>query len=90
MGQAMALRPDGRIWIGGELFDGTTKRAFVARVTGAGALDTTFNLTGYGTTATGNANGIRALALQSDGKLVCGGDVFESPTGNDFAVFRLP
>jgi uncharacterized delta-60 repeat protein len=83
LGQALALLPDGRIIVGGALFDGTTKRAFVARITATGALE------GYQTFAAGNGNGVRAIARQTDGKLVLAGDAFISPTGNDFGIFRL-
>jgi uncharacterized delta-60 repeat protein len=88
-GQAIALLPDGHIFVAGELLDGTTKRGFMARVTSSGALDSSFGTNGVALVSVGNASGLRALALQPDGKLVAAGEVFVSPTGNDFALLRL-
>ena len=64
-----ALQPDGKIIIGGQFtsYAGTTRRR-VARINSNGTLDATFN-TGVGITD----NNVRALALQSDGKIILGG-----------------
>ena len=67
---AVALQSDGKLVIGGTFtsFAGTARNR-VARLNGDGTLDTTFLSSGSG------ANGdVSALALQSDGKIVIGGN----------------
>ena len=83
------LASDGRILVGGRLFDGTTERGFVVRLTSAGALDASFATQGVETLDVGAESGVRALAFQPDGKLVIAGHTFGDPTGVDFAVARL-
>ena len=72
----VAVQSDGKILIGGSFitFNGPTRNRF-ARLNGDGTLDTTFPASGTG------ANGdVSALALQSDGKIVIGGN-FTSVNG---------
>lgn len=66
--RAIAIQPDGKVVIGG-LFTNVNgiSRAYIARLLEDGSVDTAFNQ-GPG------VNGVvRALALQSDGKIVIGG-----------------
>lgn len=68
---AMAAQADGKIVIGGYftgLGDGTgsTPRAYIGRLNADGSLDSTFN--------PGANAGVVALAIQSDGKILVGGD----------------
>jgi uncharacterized delta-60 repeat protein len=67
----MALQPDGKIVVGGFLrtYNGNAAAPdMVLRVNADGSLDTSFNLGG-----TGFDNGVRALALQADGRILVGG-----------------
>jgi len=70
-GTAVALQPDGKIVVAGNLDYGGTDSDFVVfRLNSNGTLDTTFNTTGYfvfGGTGLDSANGV---AIQSDGKIV--------------------
>ena len=69
---AIALQSDGKIVASG-LTTGTGN-AFVARFTTSGALDTTFNTSGYRIIDLGSTSDqLLALTLQSDGKIVAGG-----------------
>ncbi len=65
---ALALQPDGKVVVGGRF---TTmnrgSRNYIARLNSDGRLDTGFN------PGTGANSFVRALALQSDGKVVVGG-----------------
>ena len=65
---AMAIQPDGKILIGGDFSSvKKTGRSRIARLNADGSLDESFN-----PRATIN-KGIRALALQGDGKIIIGG-----------------
>lgn len=66
----LALQIDGKVLVGGGFssYNGTS-RTSVARLHSDGTLDTTFTLAG-----TGLNNDVYALALQSDGKAIIGGD----------------
>ena len=67
----MAVQADGKILVGGAFTmlggggTGTTPRNYFGRLHGDGSLDLDFN--------PGATNGIEALAVQSDGKIVVGG-----------------
>ena len=67
---AMAIQPDGKILIGGffTLLGNSVPRNAVARLNADGSFDPTFN-PGDGADGT-----VRALTLQSDGKIYVGGD----------------
>ena len=67
---AVATQSDGKIVFGGQFttFNGTTVN-YIARLSSAGVLDTTFD-TNTGTGANGD---VRAIAVQSDDKIVFGG-----------------
>lgn len=66
---AMVLQPDGKIVIGGKFsaVDGIS-RSNIARLNADGTLDATF------TVGSGFLFTVRSLALQSDGKILAGGD----------------
>lgn len=68
---AITLQPDGKVILGGSFssYDGTMPRPFVARLNADGSLDTSFAPTG-----TGLSNFVYALALQTDGKILVGGN----------------
>ena len=67
--RCVAVQADGKILIGGSFLQvGGLERSFVARLETTGAVDTSF-------TAPASVNGaVRAIALQSDGKILIGGD----------------
>jgi uncharacterized delta-60 repeat protein len=73
----IALQSDGKILVGGWFtsYNGTTANNIV-RLNSDGSLDTTFNSGGLGFD-----NYINTIALQSDGKILVGGD-FSSYNGN--------
>ena len=66
---SIALQSDGKIIIGGNFisYDGTTVNR-IARLNSDGTLDNTFN------TGTGVDNVIYTIAIQSDGKIIIGGN----------------
>lgn len=83
----VALQTDGKIVVAGTSLGGGGITFAVARYTGAGSLDTTFNGTGKTTIGFGaTTNGVGGVALQSDGRIVVAGSV---GTVSDFAVARL-
>ena len=66
----LALQPDLKVVIGGNFTSvGNTSSRYVARLNDNGSLDTAFT-TGLGT---GADNGVDALAIQADGKIMVGG-----------------
>jgi uncharacterized delta-60 repeat protein len=78
----VALRPDGRVLVGGGFtaYQGTTRNR-VARLNADDSFDSTFNM------GTGFNNAVRALALQPDGKALVGGDFtsYQDTTRNRIA-----
>jgi uncharacterized delta-60 repeat protein len=66
---SMALQSDGKVLVGGSFTTvGGVSRNRIARLNSNGSLDTSFN------PGTGANDWVRALALQSDGKVLVGGD----------------
>jgi len=87
--QALAVAfhaSDGKIIAAGAAFNGIGGNDFsLARYTSTGALDTTFDTDGKVTTDfPGGSDAARALAIQSDGKIIVVGN-----NNNDFALTRL-
>lgn len=74
---ATAVQPDGRILLGGAFtaVNNSSSRNHLARLFADGSLDTTFFNTGSGVGGT-----VWCLALQTDGRIVIGGD-FNSVIG---------
>ena len=74
---ATAVQPDGRIVIGGAFtaVNNSSSRDHLARLFADGSLDTTFFNTGSGVSST-----VWCLAVQTDGRIVIGGD-FTSVNG---------
>ena len=75
----IALQPDGKILCGGN-FSGyvdqyaTHSMSHIARLNSNGTFDTTFNINGSGFIG---GTSVNTIALQSDGKIICGGDFSE-------------
>jgi uncharacterized delta-60 repeat protein len=79
----LAIQPDGHIVAAGFFGLGFAVNFGVARYNFTGSLDPTFGTAGFVSTDFGNADQARALALQSDGKIVLAGI-----SNLDFAVAR--
>jgi uncharacterized delta-60 repeat protein len=90
---AVAVQPDGRIVVAGASSDAAGSDMAVARYTGDGALDTSFDGDGMALVDFGGESVARAVAVQGDGKLVVAGRA-DRPFGPgccvaDFALARL-
>ena len=82
-GRAMAVQSDGKIVVAGNSWNGSNHDFALARYTANGLLDTGFGTGGKVTTGIGVGDFGRAVAVQSDGKIVVAGD-----SNNDFAAVR--
>jgi uncharacterized delta-60 repeat protein len=71
------LQPDGKTLVGGDFttYNGTT-RSRITRLNTDGSIDGTFNI------GTGFGSAVRSISLQSDGKILVGGD-FTTYNGNN-------
>ena len=84
----LALQPDGRILITGEVQVSGVLNVLLARFTADGALDATFGTGGVTTTAvTSEGDAAKAIALQADGKIVVAGRTALFGT-SDFGLAR--
>ncbi len=81
---SVALQPDGKILVGGEFTSfNAINRSHVARLNADGSVDTTFDL-GVGPNGT-----VFSVAVQTDGKILIGGE-FDSISGtNRASIARL-
>ena len=87
-GFAMSLQSGGKIVVAGYANNGSNDDFAMARYNANGSLDSTFGTGGKVTTAIGSGNDrIRAIALQSDGKIVAAGYA-NNGTDWDFALAR--
>ena len=69
---AIVVQPDGKIIVGGEFYNyNGNLRSCIVRLNSDGSIDTGFN-PGSGF-SDGSGVGVYALALQQDGKIICGG-----------------
>ena len=87
--QGLALQSDGRIVVAGSASNGSNFDFAVVRYLSTGALDTTFNGTGFVLTPIGSGRDeAYAVALQNDGKIVVAG--YTTGTANEnFAIVRF-
>jgi uncharacterized delta-60 repeat protein len=86
--RTMVLQPDGKILIGGTFSDyNGTARPSIARLNSNGSLDTSFVPVNPNTGQFG-AQGVGAISLQSDGKIIIGPDREDIPT-SPMSIFRL-
>jgi uncharacterized delta-60 repeat protein len=86
--RTVAVQSDGKLVVAGNAFNGSTHDIALARYSGDGSLDTTFDADGTLTTAIGaTADRATALAIQSDGKLVVVGYSWNG-SNYDFALAR--
>ncbi len=90
-GEEVQIQSDGKILVTG--YTETTSSDFdmvVWRYTSSGALDTTFNTTGYYIFDSGNGSDYgRSMQVQSDGKYVITGTMRDSRPYNSLAIWRL-
>src|SRR5262249_40831587 len=81
---------DGKLVIAGTWGDGVTARFFTARFLRDGSLDPTFGSSGVRLETFGGAfNEPRAVAIQSDGRILVGGRVTINPPFDDQTAFGL-
>lgn len=86
---AMVIQPDGKIVIAGTTFTGSYNDFALARYLSNGSLDTSFGTGGKVTTPVGpNYDEIHGLAVQSDGKIVAAGHVYDAGFVSDFGLVR--
>ena len=88
---SVAVRPDGRILLGGSTYARSTSLSgnfALAQYLPNGALDTTFGVGGKATADLAGADDALSLALQPDGKAVLGGYT-NNGSGRDFALVRF-
>jgi uncharacterized delta-60 repeat protein len=90
---AVAVQPDGRIVVAGASSDAAGSDMAVARYTGDGALDPSFDGDGMALLDFGGPSAARAVAVQGDGRVVVAGRA-DRPFGPgccvaDFALARL-
>ncbi|MEI6823349.1 MAG: T9SS type A sorting domain-containing protein [Bacteroidota bacterium] len=85
---AVALQSDGKIVAAGTSSNGTDYDFALARFNSNGTLDSTFGTNGKVTTPIGNSSDDgRAVAIQTDGKIVVAGDMHNG-ANYDFALVR--
>lgn len=88
--RSVMLQPDGKILCGGTVYSGVNTAFAVVRFLADGTLDTSFNGTGFAITQVSPwLDGIHAMALQPDGKIVVAGTASDnSGTNDDMVVAR--
>jgi len=85
-GKAISVMADGRIVTASNSFGFSL---LATRLLSSGALDTTFNHTGYAKTLAGDSyDYCNAMQLQSDGKIILAGGGTFGAAGSDFALVR--
>ena len=86
-GISMAIQKDNKILVGGNTGPSSISYFGLVRYLSNGSLDTAFSNDGLLTTDFGNKAYLRAIAIQSDGKIVASGTVFNGVT-YDFGLVR--
>lgn len=93
VGRGLALRSDNKIWVIADSFNGsfTAVQNYLLLYNSDGTLDATFGTGGVASITPINPtadDGVAAITLQSDGKVVVAGSV-DTNGNKDFAVFRF-
>lgn len=83
----IAIQSNGKIVAAGTSSDGVTSEFAITRYNSNGSLDSTFGSDGMVTTAFGFQDEAFAVAIQSDGKIVAAGYMYDG-TERDFAIAR--
>jgi uncharacterized delta-60 repeat protein len=86
---AIAIQPDGRILIAGTSLSGNSDRFALARLETNGEFDNTFGNQGVVINVLDQNDGIEAMALQPDGRLVVAGESFDGTRFNVVAARYL-
>jgi uncharacterized delta-60 repeat protein len=86
---AVKVQLDGKIVVTGTLYEDSNEVALLARFNPDGSLDGSFGQNGIVTNSFGFRGQGRALAIQSDGKIVVGGLGATTVFGADFALARF-
>jgi uncharacterized delta-60 repeat protein len=94
---AMELRPDGSVVVAGSARSGSNEHAIIAQLRPDGgdggvngALDASFDRDGVAGISGAGRDGLRAIALQPDGKIVVAGHTSTAPGASpDGVVYRL-
>jgi len=84
---SLLIQPDGKIIAGGYSLNGNSDEFALARFDAAGNPDNSFGTAGKTNTVFGTNDGIYAMALQTDGKIVAAGTTFMTG-GFDLAIAR--
>jgi uncharacterized delta-60 repeat protein/uncharacterized repeat protein (TIGR01451 family) len=89
MAEGLAIQTDGKIVVAGwaTASDNTTDFA-IARYNMNGSLDSTFGTGGKATLHFSTNDTLKAVAIQSSGKIVAVGHTYNQPQGKDFVVLR--
>ncbi|HKD34448.1 MAG TPA: hypothetical protein VKB73_13445 [Gaiellaceae bacterium] len=88
-GEDVALQPDGKVLVTGEILDGTSHWYFgVFRYTADGSLDRTFAEGGFAEIDLGEAEFAHAVAVQRNGRIVVAGEA-DCPFAICFALVRF-
>ncbi len=86
---ALAIATGGKLVVAGSSFNGADNDFVVARYEPDGSLDATFDSDGARSTAIGpSEDNARAVAIQSNGKIVVVGDALDALLRPDFALAR--
>ncbi|WP_367874803.1 Calx-beta domain-containing protein [Luteolibacter sp. Populi] len=84
---AVLVQPDGKVLIGGGFTSyAGSAREYVARLNADGSLDSSFTGPNFGSTGGWQ---VLALALQADGKLLIGGDIYFSGSSFKSGICRV-
>ena len=86
---AVAIQSDGKIVVAGQAGNGSNWDFAVVRYTADGELDTTFSTDGKAAVHFDNNEYARAVAIQSDGKIVVAGWAEITGQNNNFALARF-
>ncbi len=88
-GESVAVAPDGKIVIGGWTLSPAVYGAFAAmRLNPNGSLDTSFSGDGIVTSQVNSFDRGDTVIVQSDGKILLGGDAFSGISNDNFTILR--
>jgi uncharacterized delta-60 repeat protein len=90
-GNALAVQSDGRLLVAGEVRNaaGTRSDAFLSRFLADGQIDASFGASGTSYGYSGTINSARAIAVQSDGKIIIAGYTAGNGLTDDFLIARF-
>ncbi|HEV2964920.1 MAG TPA: delta-60 repeat domain-containing protein [Candidatus Angelobacter sp.] len=81
LAQVVAIQPDGKIVVGGLLFNNSGSVFGLGRLNTNGSLDSTFGNGGVLTTRFEGSDQVSSILIQPDGKILAIGQAFDSSTG---------